>query len=808
MELNGKWILSGKDENGKPLMLDACVPGCVHTDLQKHGIIGDMFYRDNSKSVQWIENNDYTYTKTFTLDSIEPNAYLEFDGLDTYCDIYLNSQKIAHCENMHISYGFCVDGIVKTGENVLEVRFFSPVKAVEGLELLPGAFTRERMHTRRIQCTYSWDWVDRFVTMGIYRDVRLVFRKRNEIDDVYVYTNDINPYSAQIALKINIRDFAESDDILKIEIYSPENELVFSKERKLIRRDINEFIDIHSPEMWYPNGYGKQPLYTLRLTGANKKEIKFGIRKLVILQKEDAPGSEDEAMSKAIRERDFAKHADFNERGACFTVLVNDIKIMCKGGNWVPCEPFPSEETPQKITRLLEEGRAAGVNMLRVWGGGIFERDEFYSECDRLGILVTQDFLMACGTYPEKEEWFVKALNEEAKAAALRLRNHTCLAWWSGDNENAVRGNENKTDFAGYLSATFGIEPVLSVLDPQRRFLPSSPYGGDVYSSATRGTTHVTYYLGPIFTYVRDSDFADYRDYFNSYLSRMNVEQPAIGMPFVSSLKKFMTDDDIFGDDTYMSEFHTKNNPGLGKITLYGYVTMLTEKIFGKFTSGEDRVRKMQMLHCEWTRLSLELYRRNKWYSSGIVYWMFNDCWPAANGWSFLDYYTNPKPAYYTFKRCAKPVMSSLLFENGKLDVYVSNDSLEKHSGSGKVYAYDFIKNEVLHEEAFTYTVAENSSASVYRTNADKFEKYFGSSVVLICDTDNDRSFLIPKRYSDLDITYGKVRIVKQTDTELTVTADEFTPYAMLDVPYMLSDNCFMLKKGETVTVKIIGGLQ
>ena len=808
MDLNGKWTLTGVLADGRSFSAEASVPGCVHTDLLQNGLIEDPFYRDNSKMTQWIENGDFTYTRRFCVSSLQERAYLEFDGLDTYCDVILNGQKIAHCEDMHIPYAFPVDGILQEGENVLSVQFHSPVRAVEGLPKLSGAFTCERMHTRRMQCTYGWDWVDRFVTMGIFRDVRLAFRKKNEIESAYLYTNDINPYSAQLALKILLRDFEPCEDQIRIELLAPDGRTVFSKQRTVIRRDINEFIDVPAPELWYPNGYGKQPLYTLRLEGANRKEFRFGIRKLVLLEQEDQPGSAEEAMTGKIRAMDMMQKIDHNRTGAGFTVLVNDVKIMCKGGNWVPCDPFPSNEAPEKITRLLELAARGGVNLLRVWGGGIFERDTFYEECDRLGILVTQDFLMACGAYPETEDWFIRALNAEAEAAALRLRNHPCLAWWSGDNENATWGSENRSGFRGYLSATLGVQPVLEKLDPQRRFLPSSPYGGDRYASATRGTTHYTFYLGAFFNYVLQSDFSDYRDFFNSQLCRFNVEQPAIGMPFVSSLRKFLTEEDIFGDDTSMSEFHTKNNPGLGDTTIYQYADILSRKIFGDFTDGEDRVRKMQMLQCEWARLSMELYRRNKWYSSGIVFWMYNDCWPAANGWSFVDYYANPKPAYYTFKRCAKPVIASVLLESGALNVFVCNDSLSPASGLGSVYVYDFKKDAVLCEKTFSYSVDANTSRCVMNADASDFERFFGADTVVLCETDHDRCFLIPKRYRDLDLTYGAVRVVEIGKETVTVCADEFTPFAIVDVPYELEENCFLMKKGETRTVRILGALQ
>ncbi len=806
MILNGKWTVTGLNENNETISFQGTVPGCVHTDLLNNGLIEDMFYRDNSKKIQWIENNDYTYTKSFYIDELQENAYLEFDGLDTYCDVILNGTFISHCENMHLNYAFNVDGILKKGDNVLEVKFFSPIKAVEGKPLLKGAFTRERMQTRRIQCTYSWDWVDRFVTMGIFRDVRLVFRKENEIDNFYLFTKDINPYSAQLQLNINLRDFNETLDKFSFEIYTPDDQLCYSKTRAIVKPSFVERIDIKAPQLWYPNGYGKQPLYTLKLIFPNCEKIfRFGIRKITVLELIDEEDSAERKSALSLKEYKHIKNNDNNENSSCFTVLVNDIKIMCKGGNWVPCEPFPSAESPKKITELLTGGVQAGVNMLRVWGGGIFEQDHFYEECTRLGILVTQDFLMACGEYPEKESWFIEELKKETSSAALRLRNHTCLAWWSGDNENAVTGSEEINNYNGFLSATYGIEPVLNTLDPQRYFFASSPYGGKPYSSYTKGTTHNTYFLWPTLQYIKNTDMLDYRNYFSTYLSRFNAEQAALGMPFVSSLKNFLTDEDIFGDDTSMSEYHTKNNPALNP-SLYEYVEIMASKLFGDFKNGHDRVTKMQLLHCEWVRLSFELFRRNKWYSSGIIYWMFNDCWPAANGWSIIDYYAMPKPAYYAFKRCAQPLLCCLMEKDDNFEVRISNDSLIEANGTCKLYLYDFKEDKNLVEYTFKFSVDKNSADTVYALDYNEIKDKFTQNTVLLCDMESDenhdRAFFIPKRFKDIDFDYDKVRIIDENDTSITVIADEFTPFALIDVPYYLSENCFTIKKGEIKTIK------
>lgn len=812
IDLCGAWHLTCYDSPIGKIDLEGQVPGCVHTDLIENKIIENIFYRDNHKSIQWIENRDFTYTKTFFVDDVRDGAHLEFDGLDTYADIYLNGTKLGEVDDMFIPYEFCVDGILREGENKLEVRFFSPIKRVEGLPLYVGAFTRERMNTRRIQCTYSWDWVERFVTMGIYRPVRLAFREKNEIDNIYVYTHDINPYSAQIKLEISLRDFCDCGDVVHIEICAPNGKTVLSKDRVALQQKIYETIDIANAELWYPIGYGDQPLYTVTVSSpTSSKTEKTGIRKVTVLQIEDTEGSEYRNISLALQKEAHLKNLDFNKSTAGFIVLVNGVKIMCKGGNWVPCDPFPSAEPPEKITRLLEMSAAGGVNMIRVWGGGIFERDEFYSECDRLGILVTQDFLMACGTYPEHEAWFIDALNRETRAAALRLRNHACLVYWCGDNENAVQGSENRTDFDGYRSATFGIEPILRELDPHRYFFASSPYGGDRYCSSTRGTTHVTYYLGDIFNYMMNDDMKDYRAFFSKFYSRFCCEYPSFGMSFASSLEKYMTREDIFDDESMaMIEAHSKGNPALSKPLFWIYADMAL-KIFGAYENGFDRIAKNQMLHCEITRLSFELYRRRKGYSWGLVYWMLNDCWPASSGWALLDYYACPKPAYYTFKRCAKNVISSISESDGKLYLHVCNDAMRSVSGNAKLYVYDFKNDRELWSRNLPFSVGENRTEKIFECDFADVDSLLDQNTVILCDLTSDlgddRAFFIKDRFCDLDLHYPATVILCESDNEITVSSTVFNPYVIVDVPYLLSDNCFTLKAGEKKTIKKLSKL-
>ena len=542
--LNGAWSGTCFTEEGNvDFTFEGTVPGCAHTDLFGTHIPKDVFYRDNADKCTWIEGRDFEYSKAFILESIPENAILVFAGLDTYADIYVNGKHIGYTDNMFIKHSFRVDEVLRVGENTVTVHFYSPIKKVAGLPLLSGAFTRERMRTRRIQCTYGWDWVARFVTSGIWRDVYIESYAGFGVKDAYVYTDSVSEGYASIVVEAEFENF-EDGGYADIEVVSPSGKTVYSN--RFFRKEsyLKEYIDIRNAELWYPLGYGKQPLYKLIICG---KEYSFGIRKAKILELPDEKGSEYYNKCLKIKNSASGEKYDRNTEFSNLCLLINGTEVMCKGANWVPSEPFPSAESDEKITALLELAAEAGVNMIRVWGGGIFEKQHFYNECDRLGILVTQDFLMACGVYPEKERDFIEQLKKEAEFAARELRNHPSLVWWSGDNENAVNGDDSAEDYHGRTAIHEAIYPVLKQLDHSRRLLLSSPYGGTPYASKTKGTTHNTQYLGcSIFPYILKADMQDYKEHFSQYLARFIAEEPTTGAVSLPSLKKFMTEADIF----------------------------------------------------------------------------------------------------------------------------------------------------------------------------------------------------------------------------------------------------------------------
>lgn len=808
------------------MVIPATVPGCIHADLMKNSLIPDPYWRDNNEQLQWIENCDVTYTGVFTLDFVSADSYLVFRGLDVYATVFCNGKVLGKTDNMHISWEYDVTEYLQAGENTLTVAFRSPIREVAGLPLRKAAFAGDRLYTRRVQCSYGWDWLGRFVTMGIWKPVELIVRHADYIGDredgIYIYTDNVNPYSAQVGIELNFTRVT-GNAWVSLEILSPEGEVIRSKRRRILQNTVKELIDVQNPRLWYPSGYGEQPLYSLRIRTYAAEEaeewneerrVTFGIRTVKILELEDAPDSYEAGLANRLKECPHLQRWDRNEGSSGFWLLINDVRVFCLGANWVPSEPFPSEETPEKLAHLVRMAKDAGVNMLRVWGGGVFAPKALMQACDRAGILVTQDFLMACGTYPEEDPAFLEQLRREAEEAARMLRNHPSLVWWSGDNENAVRGDENLPAYDGRLAALVAIGPQLERLDPHRKFLPSSPYGGVPYASGVRGTTHNTQYLSTFFAWVREGNWSDYRAYFDTYLARFTAEQPVIGMPFVSSLRRFMTEADIFGENTEISEYHTKNNPALGAITLYGYVERMASGLFGDFRDGEDRIRKMQWLQCEWIRISMELFRRNAWYSSGILHWMWNDCWPAANGWSMVDYYGNAKPSFYAFKRCAKPLMASISLKDavsGKACVRVSlayhGKAGERATGECRLYRYHIHTGTEDYVTVLPFSVDTGSVTLLYDGSPIPMDENTVLLADVTSDRGQDRAFCLPagKSYADMTFVYGDATVLEQTEKQISVCATETLPYAFIDPnDVLLKENGVFLKKGERYSYAIV----
>ncbi len=801
IDLCGVWLGKCINRDGAEFGFDGTVPGSAINDLINAGRLEKaIFWRDNAESVASFEDCDYIYKKQFEYYGQSKNVILRFERIDTYADIFLNGIKIYHSENGNIRHDINITDSVKQGDNTVEVRLYSPKEWVKDMPLYGGAFTRERMNTRRMQCTYGWDWVARFLTCGL-GECSLISMDEMEIlpENVYLVTVDADSESATIRTDIAF-PFEYEGCILEFQILNSKKSVVCRTLKYCKENFIRLYFDVPNPDLWYPIGYGSQPLYTfvVKDRGEILYNETFGIRTVKIMQIPDIQGSYNHDICLSIKNKEY----DFNEEFSGFVLKINGKKIFCQGANWVPCVPYNYGNVDARQTEILELCAAAGVNMLRVWGGGAFESKHFYSECSRLGIMVTQDFLMACGEYPEKDDWFIEELKKEAEYVARLCRNQPCLVWWSGDNENAVKGCDTDENYCGRRSAYSGIAPVLYKEDPYRRFLPSSPFGGKYYASNTVGTTHNTQFLGQLFKYMLSDDLSDYKDELKKYRARFIAEEPQLGAASLPTLKRFMSDADIF-DGENMWRYHMKSNPSL-KLELFDYLISMTEKILGRFSDTQDRLFKLQYMQYEWLRVVMEQAKRERSLCSGIIFWMMNDCWPASAGWSLIDYYNIPKNAYYSFKRCAKQVLTSIDCENGKYRVYVINDGEETNvKVSIKILSAD--RKSVKKCKTMNCLALKYSSQIVFEA-----DNLLTDGEVLVCDIESefgkDRSFY---RHGGLEIIPTEI-IVDIDDENGTVKVsakDKYVHAVTISGNAVFEDNCFSLMPYEsrTVTYRQIG---
>ncbi|HID08106.1 MAG TPA: glycoside hydrolase family 2 protein, partial [Armatimonadetes bacterium] len=418
--LDGEWEFRRVNDSE---WLPATVPGCVHTDLLALGRIPDPFISDNERHVQWVAEADWEYRKRFHANSTLLNhqrVFLECDGLDTIAQLRLNGRVIGHADNMFVRWRFDVTDLMRDAENSLIVRFTSPLKYARPLlkrdplfspgHSLPGA-----PYVRKSPCQYGWDWGPKLPTMGIWRHIRLAGYSIARIDDVHIRQRHL-----RTGVRLNVRVVLERWEAvpvtIQLRVTSPNGEVYeASRTIKGIENDATLAVTITNPKLWFPNGYGEQPLYTVaievyadgRLLDSATRRI--GLRTLKLVQRPD-------------------------RYGESFVFVINGIPIFCKGANWIPADVFPSRVTRERYEHLIRSAVEAHMNMLRVWGGGIYEDDCFYDLCDEYGILVWQDFMFSCSVYPGDEE-FINNVKREAMDNIRRIRHHPCLALWCGNNE-------------------------------------------------------------------------------------------------------------------------------------------------------------------------------------------------------------------------------------------------------------------------------------------------------------------------------------------------------------------------------------
>lgn len=796
--LNGPWRLSGTDSRGDRLNLDARVPGEVHADLCRAGVIPDPYYAMNGLDVQWVEEKEWLYERTFVVDEdfVQRCTFVEFDGLDTYATVFLNGVEVGRSSNMFTPVRFDVSQAVREGPNTLAVKFDPAAKVLEGQDCsgLFGCFDTPRVNARKMQCAFGWDWAHRFVGAGIWREARLVSYDSIAISDVHVETEIVGGY-ANAWITVELENFTGDDQEVLASVVVAIGE---AREQLEMAELVSQFggvleavVRIEEPELWWPNGFGEQPLYTCMVGVQFEGEVqdvadcRFGVRNI------------------AIAERD-------EQGGNAFTLMVNGEDVFCKGGNWVPADHFVSSVTRERYRDLLKAAKDANFNMLRVWGGGIYESPEFYAACDEMGIMVWQDFMFSCATYPDNQE-FAREVAREAEIAVKRLRNHPSIVLWCGNNECEMNYAPD-AEWPGRRLFHEVIPDVLRRFDHTRPYRPCSPYGGTFGNDPGEGDTHCGSWFAAAL-----GDHARWRHMIEARQPLFVTEFPTQGPPSIESLREFIPEDALFPPTGEVWEFHNKDNPYSGRDDGRSHQQILvdfTRKMMGEFRTADQFAAYSGILQGEFIRAEVEHYRRRKWATSGALMWMFDDCWPAVS-WSIVDYFARPKPAYYYAKRAFAPVLVSFGQMEDRVGAYVTSDD-RVHDTNGVLHVGVLTFETCgLETEEVAVKLKANSSAMFWVSPplSDILRAPARQCIVALLTVGGEmvaKSVYFAKPFGEMIFPQPKLLVqreqLSETTHRMTIAADSYARnLAVTGLPASArpSDNWFDLIPGEQHAVTI-----
>jgi len=763
IKLDGEWEFRNTKERK---WLKAKVPGCVHLDLMDNNLIPDPFVGENELKVRWVEEEDWIYRKKFNINKefLKHSAIeLEFEGIDTFSEIYLNGKKIGETDNMFIPWSFDVKNVLVEGENVLEVKLLSPTKTLKEradnypYKLHGGDFS-PRVFGRKAQYSFGWDWGPRLATSGLWKSVKIKGWDKARILDVWVPVRNLgNPAHISLELDIELQQAMSVDVAFRISHNKPvlEQRLRFTLPEGRVFLKIP--LTIKDPKLWYPQGYGEQNLYKIQLILLDEKgeildkiEETFGIRKVELYTKED-------------------------EKGESFIFKINDIPIFAKGANWIPADSFLPRLREEDYRFLLTKAKEMGTTMLRVWGGGIYENDIFYDLCDELGIMVWQDFMFACAEYPDDEK-FLEEVQREAEFVVKRLRNHPSIVLWCGNNENnwgyVAKWWGERDKFWGEEIYSKVLPDVCARLDLTRPYWPSSPYGGRHPNSEEAGDRHNwDIWHGW-------KDFKEYLKDNSRFVSEFGMQAP----PVSETIRKFITSEKEYHPQSREMEFHNKAYEGTERIIRY-------ISSYFKITSDmDDYIYLSQIIQGLALKTGIEHWRNNKFHTAGALIWQLNDCWPVVS-WSIIDYYKNLKPSYYFVKRSFKNLKVNIEPRDGKLLIFVVNDTLQPFDGKIE-YAFSTFKGKRRGKKEITLELSPNTSLNAITIPLEDVDKYGEFFYVQLFDEkgnllDMNEYFFAPFKHLELpkaEVIYTIEEIDKEI-YRVVLESDFLALFVALELP-------------------------
>jgi len=637
----------------------AQVPGSVHLDLLHNKLIPDPYYRDNEAKLQWIEDADWEYRTTLQAPPdllARKNIDLVFEGLDAYAEVYLNDNLILTADNMFREWRVPVKPLLQPGANQLRIVFPSPIKAAAKIAATDKwreqTHTAEKTYLRKAAYEYGWDWGPRFVTSGIWRPARLEAWDAARISNLHIAQLDVTAKVAHLSAQVEVT--AAEDATAKVTLdYTHAGKKVELSRSVELHPGLNHFdlpVEIASPQLWFPAGYGAQTLYQFNA------QLHIGNR------------AEDQASARTGL-RSVVLRRDLDQWGRSFEFIINGIPVFGKGADVIPFDSFPTRVTSEQYRRILQSARDANMNMIRHWGGGYYETQEFYDLCDELGIMIWQDFMFGNdwqpGTYAFKQN-----VESEAEFQVRRLREHPSIIIWSGNNETeeamhwggreqlppAVRyqmWQDYLTVFSGILART------VNRLAPETPYWPSSP-------SADYEETSPSFQSGDFHDWSvwhGRVPFSEYEQHFPRFMTEYGFQS----FPEMRTVEAFTQPEDRASIFTPVMLAHQKNTEGNSIIHDYMLKYYSEPRDFPSFLYAS------QVLQAEGIKVGAEHLRRLRPRSMGSIFWQLNDCWPVAS-WSSIDYFGRWKALQYYARRFYSPLLVSPHVEDGNFNVYVISD--------------------------------------------------------------------------------------------------------------------------------------